>query len=89
MLIILFDLAELSFSLALEGQPKSDYPDTFSGVSDRPSLANDMQDPNNEGYLLQPPSFNDAIDVFDLILIRRHAGALQGQILRPASRDNV
>ena len=28
MLIILFDLAKLSFSLALEGQPKSGYPGT-------------------------------------------------------------
>ena len=40
----------------------------LSGAADRPSLANDMRDPNNEGYLLQPSSFNDAIDVFDLIL---------------------
>ena len=68
MLIILFDLAKPSSLLALEGQTKSGYPHTFSSVADRPSLANDMREPNNEGYLLQPPSFNDAIDVFDLIL---------------------
>ena len=51
-----------------KSRPNLAIPRTSRGAADRPSLANDMRDPNNEGYLLQPSSFNDAIDVFDLIL---------------------
>ena len=70
----LFDLAKLSpclhpcWSKRQKEPSKPGYPRTSQGAADRPSLANDMRDPNNEGYLLQPSSFNDAIDVFDLIL---------------------
>lgn len=67
-----------SLSLALEGGSKPDHADKPHTQTQKP------------GYLLQPGSFDNAIDVFDksALLELRRAAHLQ-LVLRPASRDQI
>jgi hypothetical protein len=71
----LLDLADLTFSLALEGVPN---------LTIRTSRICQTQ---KSGYLLQPDPFDDTIDVFDrsALLELRRAARLQS-ILRPFIR---
>jgi len=76
----------LSSSLALRGVPNPAIRTTLRlPLMGCASLT--IKDEQTNGLPFTTHPLNDAIDVFDLIPIRRHAGALQGQVLRPASRD--